>query len=223
MAQMIILSRKNQRRISHINFDIIHLQTTIAAAHWTVAMTLAYDYFQHRIMCKTADTQYFIMNESTCKLSMIIFVHFKILKSHGIPGLSLFWLLHAKIIATVQCALTISRYKVQPKNPIQYVFKHCAESDIQYFSRWGTSVSVTGSTTSTRNSTSQAYRTMQRAVHVNRGRRSGVIVGSRPLVPASVVPEELISQCQVVLQGKSRNLIIRELQRTVSMRSQQRS
>ena len=50
---------------------------------------------------------------------------------------------------------------------------------------------------------------------MNRGRRSGVIVGTRPLVPASVVPEELISQCQVVLQGKSRNLIIRELQRTV--------
>ncbi|CAL1532111.1 unnamed protein product [Lymnaea stagnalis] len=56
---------------------------------------------------------------------------------------------------------------------------------------------------------------MQRAVHVSRGgRRSGVIVGGRPLVPASVVPEDLISQCQVVLQGKSRNLIIRELQRT---------
>ncbi|GFO10305.1 E3 ubiquitin-protein ligase ubr5 [Plakobranchus ocellatus] len=57
--------------------------------------------------------------------------------------------------------------------------------------------------------------TRQRAVHVSRGgRRSGVIVGGRPLVPASVVPEDLISQCQVVLQGKSRNLIIRELQRT---------
>ncbi|GFS00247.1 ubiquitin protein ligase E3 component n-recognin 5 [Elysia marginata] len=57
--------------------------------------------------------------------------------------------------------------------------------------------------------------TRQRTVHVSRGgRRSGVIVGGRPLVPASVVPEDLISQCQVVLQGKSRNLIIRELQRT---------
>lgn len=31
-------------------------------------------------------------------------------------------------------------------------------------------------------------------------------------VPAPYVPEELISQAQVVLQGKSRNLIIRELQ-----------
>ncbi|XP_034947480.1 E3 ubiquitin-protein ligase hyd isoform X2 [Chelonus insularis] len=50
----------------------------------------------------------------------------------------------------------------------------------------------------------------------------GVIMGggssgsSRPIVsvPAQFVPEDLISQAQVVLQGKSRNLIIRELQRT---------
>lgn len=35
-------------------------------------------------------------------------------------------------------------------------------------------------------------------------------------VPAPYVPEELVSQAQVVLQGKSRNLIIRELQ--VSLR-----
>ena len=34
------------------------------------------------------------------------------------------------------------------------------------------------------------------------------------MVPAQFVPEELITQAQVVLQGKSRNLIIRELQRT---------
>lgn len=48
----------------------------------------------------------------------------------------------------------------------------------------------------------------------------GVIMGgasgssSRPIVsvPAPFVPEDLISQAQVVLQGKSRNLIIRELQ-----------
>ena len=39
--------------------------------------------------------------------------------------------------------------------------------------------------------------TRQRTVHVSRGgRRSGVIVGGRPLVPASVVPEDLISQVQ---------------------------
>lgn len=50
---------------------------------------------------------------------------------------------------------------------------------------------------------------------------SSVIMGSgsisnassRPMVPAPVyVPEELVSQAQVVLQGKSRNLIVRELQ-----------
>ncbi|KAL9891475.1 E3 ubiquitin-protein ligase hyd isoform X1 [Glossina fuscipes] len=51
-------------------------------------------------------------------------------------------------------------------------------------------------------------------------RSTGVIIGgsssSRPLVtvPATYVPEELISQAEVVLQGKSRSLIIRELQRT---------
>ena len=39
-------------------------------------------------------------------------------------------------------------------------------------------------------------------------------MGSRPVVPAQFVPEDLISQAQVVLQGKSRSLIIRELQRT---------
>ena len=32
--------------------------------------------------------------------------------------------------------------------------------------------------------------------------------------PATYVPEDLISQAQSVLQGRSRNLIIRELQRT---------
>jgi hypothetical protein len=46
--------------------------------------------------------------------------------------------------------------------------------------------------------------------------RTGIIFGSRPLIPASSVPEELIEQVQVVLQGKSRNLILRELQRTVN-------
>ncbi|XP_075147167.1 E3 ubiquitin-protein ligase hyd isoform X2 [Haematobia irritans] len=51
-------------------------------------------------------------------------------------------------------------------------------------------------------------------------RSTGVIIGggssSRSLVtvPATYVPEELITQAEVVLQGKSRNLIIRELQRT---------
>ncbi|XP_019763425.1 E3 ubiquitin-protein ligase UBR5 isoform X4 [Dendroctonus ponderosae] len=63
----------------------------------------------------------------------------------------------------------------------------------------------------------------------NRGGSNGagtrgapVIIGTsasgsgRPMVtvPAPYVPEELVSQAQVVLQGKSRSLIIRELQRT---------
>ncbi|XP_030767956.1 E3 ubiquitin-protein ligase UBR5 isoform X5 [Sitophilus oryzae] len=57
----------------------------------------------------------------------------------------------------------------------------------------------------------------------NSGSRGNpVIIGTstsgsgRPMVtvPAPYVPEELVSQAQVVLQGKSRNLIIRELQRT---------
>ncbi|KAK4337375.1 hypothetical protein RND71_043332 [Anisodus tanguticus] len=39
-------------------------------------------------------------------------------------------------------------------------------------------------------------------------------MGNRALVPAQLVPEDLITQAQVVLQGKSRNLIIKELQRT---------
>ncbi|XP_055383009.1 E3 ubiquitin-protein ligase hyd isoform X2 [Condylostylus longicornis] len=55
----------------------------------------------------------------------------------------------------------------------------------------------------------------------NSGSRStGVIIGgsssgrSLVTVPAPFVPDELINQAQVVLQGKSRNLIMRELQRT---------
>uniref|UniRef100_A0A915IVI0 UBA domain-containing protein n=1 Tax=Romanomermis culicivorax TaxID=13658 RepID=A0A915IVI0_ROMCU len=47
-----------------------------------------------------------------------------------------------------------------------------------------------------------------------RDRMRGVIASSRPLIPVSAVPEELIVQAQVVLQGKSRDVIVRELQRT---------
>lgn len=39
-------------------------------------------------------------------------------------------------------------------------------------------------------------------------------MGNRALVPSQFVPEDLIAQAQVVLQGKSRNLIVKELQRT---------
>lgn len=40
--------------------------------------------------------------------------------------------------------------------------------------------------------------------------------GSRTVISAPYVPEELVTQAQVVLQGKSRNLIIRELQVLIS-------
>ncbi|XP_033640318.1 E3 ubiquitin-protein ligase UBR5-like isoform X2 [Asterias rubens] len=70
--------------------------------------------------------------------------------------------------------------------------------------------------------TTMSAATTASATSRNRGRimrtqsrgRGGVIVGSRPVVPAAVVPEELVSQAQMVLQGKSRGVIIRELQRT---------
>ncbi|KAJ8394592.1 hypothetical protein AAFF_G00043950 [Aldrovandia affinis] len=54
-----------------------------------------------------------------------------------------------------------------------------------------------------------------RVIRTGRERGSGLL-GSQPqpVIPASVIPEELISQAQVVLQGKSRSVIIRELQRT---------
>jgi len=56
-----------------------------------------------------------------------------------------------------------------------------------------------------------------RTTSSSRGRTaSGVMSssGNRALVPAQFVPEDLIAQAQVVLQGKSRNLIVKELQRT---------
>ena len=52
-----------------------------------------------------------------------------------------------------------------------------------------------------------------------RGRVSNLIVGSSRMpsfVPAAAVPESLIESVQTVLQSKSRSVIIRELQRTVS-------
>lgn len=79
------------------------------------------------------------------------------------------------------------------------------------------------------NASGRQIRTRARIMRSNTAIRGGsnsgsrnapVIIGSsgvnRPIVtvPAPYVPEELISQAQVVLQGKSRNLIIRELQRT---------
>ncbi|KAK6633415.1 hypothetical protein RUM44_004018 [Polyplax serrata] len=48
----------------------------------------------------------------------------------------------------------------------------------------------------------------------SRSTSASSIMATRPVVPATYVPEELVAQAQVVLQGKTRNLIIRELQRT---------
>lgn len=48
----------------------------------------------------------------------------------------------------------------------------------------------------------------------SRGRGASVIMGSRAIIPAQYVPEDLINQAQVVLQGKPRSAIVRELQRT---------
>ncbi|KAL5247971.1 hypothetical protein ACHWQZ_G017216 [Mnemiopsis leidyi] len=65
---------------------------------------------------------------------------------------------------------------------------------------------------------------MRRLFSQRRGRRGTLVRGRtpagrswlafRPTVPASEVPEESIQQCQMVLQGKSRAAIIKELQRT---------
>lgn len=43
---------------------------------------------------------------------------------------------------------------------------------------------------------------------------TALLTGQRVIVPASHVPEELVNQVQGILQGKSRSIIIRELQRT---------
>uniref|UniRef100_A0A1I7Y3X2 UBA domain-containing protein n=1 Tax=Steinernema glaseri TaxID=37863 RepID=A0A1I7Y3X2_9BILA len=63
--------------------------------------------------------------------------------------------------------------------------------------------------------TAKFRRVMMAARRPNFGERTGVIVDrARSMVPASSIPEELIAQAQVVLQGKSREVIVRELQRT---------
>ncbi|KAJ8353856.1 hypothetical protein SKAU_G00214230 [Synaphobranchus kaupii] len=63
--------------------------------------------------------------------------------------------------------------------------------------------------------TARDSRRQTRVIRTGRERGSGLL-GSQPqpVIPASVIPEDLISQAQVVLQGKSRSVIIRELQRT---------
>uniref|UniRef100_A0A3P8XHU6 E3 ubiquitin-protein ligase UBR5 n=1 Tax=Esox lucius TaxID=8010 RepID=A0A3P8XHU6_ESOLU len=86
-------------------------------------------------------------------------------------------------------------------------------------SRWSSGVnggSGGGGGSSGRSSTAaRDSRRQTRVIRTGRDRGSGLL-GSQPqpVIPASVIPEELISQAQVVLQGKSRSVIIRELQRT---------
>lgn len=87
----------------------------------------------------------------------------------------------------------------------------------------GSSTSKTSQASSrqlARSNRARIMRTSGSSVRGQTSRSTGVIIGgtasgrSLVTVPATFVPEELISQAQVVLQGKSRNLIIRELQRT---------
>nr|XP_006821041.1 PREDICTED: LOW QUALITY PROTEIN: E3 ubiquitin-protein ligase UBR5-like [Saccoglossus kowalevskii] len=82
--------------------------------------------------------------------------------------------------------------------------------------RWGSGSGACTSRTNVSSSRAPARNRgrVVRAVQTRGRGAQGVIVGSRPVVPASVVPEELVAQAQSVLQGKSRAAIIRELQRT---------
>ncbi|XP_043921583.1 E3 ubiquitin-protein ligase UBR5 [Protopterus annectens] len=82
-------------------------------------------------------------------------------------------------------------------------------------SRWSSGVSGSGGGSSGRSTGTRDSRRQARVIRTGRDRGSGLL-GSQPqpVIPASVIPEELISQAQVVLQGKSRSVIIRELQRT---------
>ena len=90
----------------------------------------------------------------------------------------------------------------------------------------GTGGQDSGSAGGSSNATRQVTRTRARimrssgtsfrggsgSTRVIMGSATGGHPNSRPVVPASYVPEELISQAQVVLQGKSRSMIVRELQ-----------
>uniref|UniRef100_A0AAX7U251 E3 ubiquitin-protein ligase UBR5 n=1 Tax=Astatotilapia calliptera TaxID=8154 RepID=A0AAX7U251_ASTCA len=83
-------------------------------------------------------------------------------------------------------------------------------------SRWSSGVNGGGGGTSGRSSTAaRDSRRQTRVIRTGRDRGSGLLSSQpQPVIPASVIPEELITQAQVVLQGKSRSVIIRELQRT---------
>ena len=64
----------------------------------------------------------------------------------------------------------------------------------------------------TRNRTARMVRSTAIRGSGSRSNSASSIMATRPVVPAPYVPEELVAHAQVVLQGKSRNLIIRELQ-----------
>uniref|UniRef100_UPI00358E0F24 E3 ubiquitin-protein ligase UBR5-like isoform X5 n=1 Tax=Myxine glutinosa TaxID=7769 RepID=UPI00358E0F24 len=76
--------------------------------------------------------------------------------------------------------------------------------------RWSSGM---GGASSRSTSSPRDSRRQTRVIRTGRD-RSSALLGSQPMVPASAIPEELVSQAQMVLQGKSRNVIIRELQRT---------
>ncbi|XP_071501427.1 E3 ubiquitin-protein ligase UBR5-like, partial [Diadema antillarum] len=101
----------------------------------------------------------------------------------------------------------------KPTNPLNPWLISVEESGTTSSSSKWSSNCRTPSNRTTSNNTS-APRNRGRVIRAHSRGRGGVIVGTRPVVPASVVPEELVSQAQVVLQGKSRSVIIRELQRT---------
>ncbi len=57
----------------------------------------------------------------------------------------------------------------------------------------------------------------RRLIERRHDRMSRTILGRVPnFVPAAEVPEDLIEEAMAVLQGKTRDVVIRELQRTVS-------
>ncbi|UXI21599.1 alkaline phosphatase tissue-nonspecific isozyme [Sarcoptes scabiei] len=70
------------------------------------------------------------------------------------------------------------------------------------------------SNTTSGSSSPRSLSSRRRLVRRGSNRSSASVIMGRNLIPAQYVPEELVNQAQVVLQGKSRNVIIRELQRT---------
>lgn len=77
-----------------------------------------------------------------------------------------------------------------------------------------TSPSIVSSSSARTSSTAQNARRRLIRSSARARTSTSVIMGRSHIIPAQFVPEDLINQAQVVLQGKSRNVIIRELQRT---------